>query len=654
MWITTPSTFLTFHSPIIRNKTIEECLAVRDYLTHEARCDFVQNNHDCNTTLSLIDYNQFLFCGFEPEKIAYGVIICITWALILFLALAVTATDFLCPALFMISKILGLSQDVAGVTLVAFGNGSVDIFAAITGMRQGRPDLVIGDLLGGGMFVLLFVIGTLFSIKPFKLLAIPFIRDLIFYFIGVSWIFYLFIGIKCVRIYDAVGLLILYCVYVLTVIIIGKFDKSPSGLGFGHGHGGGDSDEEGITFEGITPDIDPNENMVVMKGFVMISDKPLPPPPPRNETYPTILKTSNLPAIIPIIKINNEDSKSELSVGETQMRKKSPSRVSIFEDNSVYDTISSVDNVYVNRGARRSRASSIFSISQTQMLQIRRASREFLERITPIDVMTWKRQNWGFRTLEIIKSPIRLFLLLTTPMADVEEKGEWNKLLSALHCVTGPLFVVFALGYGGTWLGKYVPLAFVVFVVAALLAVVLICKSHFETAPRYYKNYSAVLAFIVGVTWIYTIANECVSIIRTLGVAFGISEIAVGMTLLAVGNCFLDFVANIAIAKRGYPRMAVSACIGAPLLSLLIGVGIPTTLKIAPDPSSVIPLEPSVLIVVTYAALGATIWLTIIVTIILKFRATRSYGIFLVVLYVVLIIFVFLVEKKVVQIPLFE
>ncbi len=48
----------------------------------------------------------------------------------------------------MISKILGLSQDVAGVTLVAFGNGSVDIFAAITGMRQGRPDLVIGDLLG--------------------------------------------------------------------------------------------------------------------------------------------------------------------------------------------------------------------------------------------------------------------------------------------------------------------------------------------------------------------------------------------------------------------------------------------------------------------------------------------------------------------------
>lgn len=34
------------------------------------------------------------------------------------------------------------------MTLVAFGNGSPDIFAAIAGMRQGRPELVIGGLFG--------------------------------------------------------------------------------------------------------------------------------------------------------------------------------------------------------------------------------------------------------------------------------------------------------------------------------------------------------------------------------------------------------------------------------------------------------------------------------------------------------------------------
>lgn len=54
----------------------------------------------------------------------------------------------LCPALFVISQTLGMSQNVAGVTLIAFGNGSPDIFAAIAGMTQGRPELVIGGLFG--------------------------------------------------------------------------------------------------------------------------------------------------------------------------------------------------------------------------------------------------------------------------------------------------------------------------------------------------------------------------------------------------------------------------------------------------------------------------------------------------------------------------
>jgi sodium/potassium/calcium exchanger 6 len=53
----------------------------------------------------------------------------ILWLLTLFVATGVTATDFLCPALFMISKTLGLSQNIAGVTFLAFGNTSADIFA---------------------------------------------------------------------------------------------------------------------------------------------------------------------------------------------------------------------------------------------------------------------------------------------------------------------------------------------------------------------------------------------------------------------------------------------------------------------------------------------------------------------------------------------
>lgn len=57
-------------------------------------------------------------------------------------------------------------------------------------------------------------------------------------------------------------------------------------------------------------------------------------------------------------------------------------------------------------------------------------------------------QNFDYLHAFFSQSPIRLFLLLTTPMVDPEDgqKEEWNKLLSALHCITGPLFVVYATG----------------------------------------------------------------------------------------------------------------------------------------------------------------------------------------------------------------
>ena len=109
-------------------------------------------------------------------------------------------------SLFLTKNSFSLRQKLQGVTLVAFGNGSVDIFAAIAGMRQGRPDLVVGALLGGGAFVTLFVIGSIFALsKKFKLQGQIFVRDCVFYLLAISWIFYCFVGPKEIALRDAIG-----------------------------------------------------------------------------------------------------------------------------------------------------------------------------------------------------------------------------------------------------------------------------------------------------------------------------------------------------------------------------------------------------------------------------------------------------------------
>jgi sodium/potassium/calcium exchanger 6 len=51
------------------------------------------------------------------------------WLLVLFVVLGTTAEDFFCPALGAISDTLGLSDNVAGVTFLALGNGAPDIFS---------------------------------------------------------------------------------------------------------------------------------------------------------------------------------------------------------------------------------------------------------------------------------------------------------------------------------------------------------------------------------------------------------------------------------------------------------------------------------------------------------------------------------------------
>ena len=170
----------------------------------DLQCDFVYKTHDCDVE-SFIEYISFIYCTFDPNDQWIAILISIIWTLVLFIALGVAATDFLCPALFMISKSLNMSQSVAGVTLIAFGNGSPDVFAAIAGMMQGRPGLVIGGLFGGGCFVVMMVLGTIFSVKSFTLMPQPFLRDITFYIIAVSWAFYLFVGPRIITLYDAVG-----------------------------------------------------------------------------------------------------------------------------------------------------------------------------------------------------------------------------------------------------------------------------------------------------------------------------------------------------------------------------------------------------------------------------------------------------------------
>lgn len=253
--------------------------------------------------------------------------------------------------------------------------------------------------------------------------------------------------------------------------------------------------------------------------------------------------------------------------------------------------------------------------------------------------------------MELVKAPIRLFLLITTPMAYVEGKQEeWNKMLSTLHCITGPIFVVYAFGYGSTWLGP-LTVATWVFLVAAPISLIIIFTSSSETPPFYYNAYSSYLGFVVAITWIYTISSEVINLLRAFGIAFNLSNEIMGLTILAWGNCMLDFITNVSIARKGLPKMAIAACYGGPLMSTLVGIGLPAFITLVIDPNHNTTLGTSPLLYIIFFFLIFGLVSSLLIVILLKFNVKRGVGIYLILIYLVLIVAEWLTEFELIKFP---
>lgn len=92
-----------------------------------------------------------------------------------------------CPSLSVIASVLRLSESIAGVTILAFGNGSPDIFTSLVASEDERL-IMFTELLGAGVFVTAVIAGSVAACRPFRVPARYFLRDACFYAATVAWI----------------------------------------------------------------------------------------------------------------------------------------------------------------------------------------------------------------------------------------------------------------------------------------------------------------------------------------------------------------------------------------------------------------------------------------------------------------------------------
>ncbi|KAG6865732.1 hypothetical protein C0991_012378 [Blastosporella zonata] len=139
-------------------------------------------------------------------------------------SLKTSASDFFTPNLNTLAQLLGLDENVAGVTFLAFGNGSPDVFSTFSAMRASSGSLAVGELLGAASFIVSCVVGSMCITKEFEVERWPFLRDVGFFTVAVSILLVILWDGK-IELWEAGLLVALYAFYVAVVVIGSWWDQ---------------------------------------------------------------------------------------------------------------------------------------------------------------------------------------------------------------------------------------------------------------------------------------------------------------------------------------------------------------------------------------------------------------------------------------------
>ncbi|KAF2972337.1 hypothetical protein GQX73_g1278 [Xylaria multiplex] len=234
----------------------------------------------------------------------------------------------------------------------------------------------------------------------------------------------------------------------------------------------------------------------------------------------------------------------------------------------------------------------------------------------------------------------------------VEEDQGWNRWLLILQIFIGPLFCVLVV-----WANLAEDLENPIKVLARALLISLVCSlvllavllttTSPDRRPKYHVAF-CFLGFVIAIAWISTVAGEVVGVMKAFGVILDISEAILGLTIFAVGNSVGDLVADVTVARLGYPVMALSACFGGPLLNILLGIGLGGAyqtihtankhhIKHPDEPYRYLPyhIQVTATLVVSTLALLMTLFALLVVVPMNKWMMTKKIGWGLIVLWTV-------------------
>tara|TARA_B100001057_G_C22707421_1_gene894333 strand:+ start:217 stop:1170 length:954 start_codon:yes stop_codon:yes gene_type:complete len=113
-----------------------------------------------------------------------------------------------------ISRVLGISEAVIGLTVIAIGTSLPEIAAGITAARKTKPDLIFGNIIGSNLYNILLILGFSSLLEQFEYNYLNLLDEIIFMFMSVVVFTILLLFKKSFNKYISLCFLVTYFVYI--------------------------------------------------------------------------------------------------------------------------------------------------------------------------------------------------------------------------------------------------------------------------------------------------------------------------------------------------------------------------------------------------------------------------------------------------------
>lgn len=479
------------------------------------RCEYVRQHAEvCSPDDGLISYLELAYC-YTPKWPALGAALISGWLLLLFSIMMATAEHFFCPALEELSDWLGMPDHLAGATLMAFGNGASDVFTMVAALSAEDGDAGMSTALSEALSSGMFVANVVLGCALLFAPAHP---------IGIG---------RAAFLSDVL--------FYLGAVLLVFFISIDSRVHLA----------EGLALFGYY--------LLYLVHTIRVSRGQ----PSMHAPHPDPLIHHEIPHTHHLLSFLSSDLEALdeampleaplLARQNTQPLSRNSSSRAVLGGNSGRSITNGV-GAGSGAGQRPTGPSrQVSNISQVVVEQL---------------------GAFG-RAREACERPLVLMLRLFMPQVDPQAK--YPRWCAALVPLVGPCLWLLATHTPPWQLGR-AGMAYALGL--GTLASGLVYSAYPADGRSFgpFPGVFAITAFVQAMTLLSLASSELMAACGALGTMAGLPRPFLAATLMAWGNSLQDLVSNVTMSASGFPLVALTACLAAPLFNLLTGLGLGVTL----------------------------------------------------------------------------